>query len=127
MLPFSFQKGNKAAGCEDAPPVAEVSYSIVCDGLGGSGSTKHQVIENGLTVMRTSGYLGSRIVCDSVKNYYSLNQKLISKIITPTADECGEIASIVCGLKECIRENLERKMRELEIDPLLTRKKALFV
>ena len=125
MLPFSFQKGNKAAGCEDAPPVAEVSYSIVCDGLGGSGSTKHQVIENGLTVMRTSGYLGSRIVCDSVKNYYSLNQKLISKIITPTADECGEIASIVCGLKECIRENLERKMRELEIDPLLTRKKAL--
>lgn len=125
MLPFSFQKGNKAAGCEDAPPVAEVSYSVVCDGLGGSGSTKHQVNENGLTTVRTSGYLGSRIVCDSVTNFYRQNYMRIADAIALSTGEHSELASIVCELKECIRESLERQMEELEIDPILTRKKAL--
>lgn len=46
MLPFSFQKGNKAAGCEDAPPVSNIKFSVVCDGLGGAGSTKHKVTPN---------------------------------------------------------------------------------
>ena len=55
MLPFSFQKGNKAAGCEDAPPVSNIKFSVVCDGLGGAGSTKHKVEEAGTVVMRTSG------------------------------------------------------------------------
>ena len=39
MFPFSFQKGNKTAGCEDAPPVSNIRFSVVCDGLGGAGST----------------------------------------------------------------------------------------
>lgn len=43
MFPFSFQKGNKTAGCEDAPPVSNIRFSVVCDGLGGAGSTKHKV------------------------------------------------------------------------------------
>ena len=59
MFPFSFQKGNKTAGCEDAPPVSNIRFSVVCDGLGGAGSTKHKVEEAGTVVMRTSGYLGS--------------------------------------------------------------------
>lgn len=73
MIPFSFQKGNKAAGCEDAPPIANLAYSVVCDGLGGAGSTKHTVLEGvpEKPVVRTSGYLGSRIVCDCVNTYYA--------------------------------------------------------
>ena len=58
MFPFSFQKGNKTAGCEDAPPVSNIRFSVVCDGLGGAGSTKHKVEEAGTVVMRTSGYPG---------------------------------------------------------------------
>ena len=62
MLPFSFQKGNKAAGCEDAPPVSNIRFSVVCDGLGGAGSTKYKVEEAGIPVMRTSAYLGARVL-----------------------------------------------------------------
>lgn len=125
MLPFSFQKGNKSAGCEDAPPVAAVNYSVVCDGLGGSGSTKHQVNENGIPVIRTSGYLGSRIVCDSVTYFYEINYKRIERSLASMTGELGELAAIVYELKECIRESLEKQMEALGIDPILTRKKAL--
>lgn len=72
MIPFSFQKGNKSTGCEDAPPKATVHYSIVCDGLGGAGATKHKVSESQSEelAVRTSGYLGARVVSESVASYY---------------------------------------------------------
>ena len=41
MIPFSFQKSNKGDECEDALPIADERYSIVCDGVGASGLTKH--------------------------------------------------------------------------------------
>lgn len=72
-IPFSFQKGNKVTGCEDASPITCSMYSVVCDGLGGAGSTKHIILEEGTEtpVTRTSGYLGSRIVSNCVEKYYS--------------------------------------------------------
>lgn len=71
-IPFSFQRSNKAAGCEDAPPIAYSMCSIVCDGLGGAGSTRHTVLEEGTgtSAIRTSGYLGARIVSKCVEKYY---------------------------------------------------------
>lgn len=81
MFPFSFQKGNKTAGCEDAPPVSNIRFSVVCDGLGGAGSTKHKVEEAGTVVMRTSGYLGSRVVADSVTDFYDVNYERIANIL----------------------------------------------
>lgn len=125
MLPFSFQKGNKSAGCEDAPPVSEVKYSVVCDGLGGSGSTKHQVNENGLPKIRTSGYLGSRIVSDSVADFYKINYERIAKVLGESTEKLDMLSSIVVEMKECIKCNLEKQMEVLGIDPMLTRKKAL--
>lgn len=68
VIPFMFQKGIKADACEDAPPIATTQYAIVCDGLGGSGYTKHIVPED--TAKRTSAYLGSRIVSECVEKFY---------------------------------------------------------
>ena len=90
MLPFSFQKGNKSAGCEDAPPVANAKYSVVCDGLGGAGSTKHKVEEAGTTALRTSGYLGSRVVADSVVSFYKSNYELFENVLFEQEGCCGQ-------------------------------------
>lgn len=125
MLPFSFQKGNKSAGCEDAPPVANVRYSVVCDGLGGSGSTKHVVSEDGLSKTRTSGYLGSRIVCDSVHDFYEQNYERLKLAVYDKQAGLTGVIAIITELKTKIIDNLNYQMSALGIDPMLTRKKAL--
>lgn len=103
MIPFSFQKGNKAAGCEDAPPIANLAYSVVCDGLGGAGSTKHTVLEGmpEKSVVRTSGYLGSRILCECVNTYYADN---IHEFFTTINDKnrTSIVNSFLLALKEQI-------------------------
>ena len=88
LIPFDFQKGNKAAGCEDAPPVTNEKFSVICDGLGGSGSIKHRIIEKDSTtpVNRTSGYLGSRIVAESVVSYYTQNYSQLEEVIFQKLD-----------------------------------------
>ena len=125
MLPFSFQKGNKAAGCEDAPPIADVRYSVVCDGLGGSGSTKHEVLEDGLPKARTSGYLGSRIVCDSVNVFYEQNYERLTLAMYDGLNNSTGISDIITELKTEITNNLNYQITALGIDPMLTRKRAL--
>lgn len=95
MIPFMFQKGNKSAGCEDSPPVATLHYSIVCDGLGGSGNTKHDVFEGGNEepTKRTSAYLGSRIVSDCVEKFYQthigefISSGLSARVVEPLIQE----------------------------------------
>ncbi len=95
MIPFMFQKGNKSAGCEDSPPVATLHYSIVCDGLGGSGNTKHDVFEGGNKepTKRTSAYLGSRIVSDCVEKFFQthigefISSGLSTRVVEPLIQE----------------------------------------
>lgn len=125
MLPFSFQKGNKAAGCEDAPPVSNIKFSVVCDGLGGAGSTKHKVEEAGTVVMRTSGYLGSRVVADSVTDFYDVNYERIANILFSNGNSVIALQAVIEELKSTIKTALSTKMTKLGIDPMLTRKKAL--
>lgn len=125
MLPFSFQKGNKVSGCEDAPPVAKKQYSIICDGLGGSGSTKHSVKENGQIVYRTSGYLGSRIVSNIVEDFYESNYLQFENAITCYDTNPEGIQNIIQRLKRQISDGLLVKMSDLDIDMELTRNKTL--
>ncbi|MDO5139428.1 MAG: protein phosphatase 2C domain-containing protein, partial [Oscillospiraceae bacterium] len=117
MIPFSFQKGNKTSGCEDAPPIATPSYSIVCDGLGGSGATKHSIMEgdNKTPIMRTSGYLGSRIVCDCVNEYYAQNLDELASAIR-TQDHSSLLNTFLSGLKNKIETAFDEKMKEWGIE-----------
>lgn len=118
MIPFSFQKGNKAAGCEDAPPIANLAYSVVCDGLGGAGSTKHTVHEemSEVPVVRTSGYLGSRIVCSCVDAYYSQN---INELFATTIDmnRTDKVNRFLLALKAQINTAFDANMQKLGITP----------
>ena len=50
---------------EDAPPKATEQLLIVCDGLGGTGQTKHKIGDQ----YYTSAYIGSRCVSDAIKKY----------------------------------------------------------
>lgn len=70
VIPFQFQKSNKGNVCEDAEPYTSKKWSIVCDGLGGSGATKHNVEIDGEKLVRTSGYLGSRLAAEAVNNCF---------------------------------------------------------
>lgn len=125
MLPFSFQKGHKSSGCEDAPPVANVRYSIVCDGLGGAGSTKHKVEEAGVSTMRTSGYLGSRVVANSVSAFYETNYERIARVVLKSNDVVDTLQFLIEELKQRIKDDLSFQMSVLGIDPMLTRNKTL--
>lgn len=125
MLPFSFQKGNKAAGCEDAPPVSNIRYSVVCDGLGGAGSTKHKVNEAGIIATKTSGYLGSRVVADSVNGFYENNYGRLADLIFSYGDSTSFLLPVIEELKNTIKESLSANMSALGIDPMLTRNKTL--
>lgn len=119
MIPFMFQKGNKSAGCEDAPPVATLHYSIVCDGLGGSGNTKHDVFEAGneTPTKRTSAYLGSRIVSDCVENFYqSHTGAFISSGLARDSVE-----SLVGEMKAAISDALAAGLEQYHIEPLRSR------
>lgn len=117
MIPFSFQKEHKKAGCEDAPPVAEISYSIVCDGLGGSGLTKVAVVEDsisGQAVDRTNAYLGARIVSKCTAEYFDKNICHLSQA------ESGEnmredFRAFVLGLKSSIMQSMESAMERLHV------------
>lgn len=124
MIPFSFQKGNKVAGCEDAPPIADSKYTVVCDGLGGAGASKHTVLEeeSGKHITRTSAYLGSRIVCECVNAYYEQN---IFELLTMlrTQDKAFAINGFLSGLKNQISSVFEMKMQKWGITP--SQKRAL--
>lgn len=124
MIPFSFQKGNKAAGCEDAPPVANTRYAIVCDGLGGAGATKHFVSDGDEAPTNyTSGYLGSRIVSSCVDGYYNLYYESMDSIFEET-NECDKNYNVnvfLCKLKDMIVNAFANKMEKYGITPSRSR------
>ena len=124
MIPFMFQKGNKSAGCEDAPPVATLHYSIVCDGLGGSGYTKHDVFEDGSDkpIKRTSAYLGSRIVADCVKNFF---QAHIGEFIS-SGLSTGTVEPLISAMKTEISNAISAGMDAYNIEPTRSRTAKIF-
>lgn len=116
LIPFCFQKGFKATGCEDAPPIAAEHWAIVCDGLGGSGATKHNIIENGEPSVRTSGYIGSRLVADAVDRCFKRFQ--LSGTLDLLFEEQNRTENIqfaIRSMKEEIKAEFEQKVRDWKI------------
>ena len=118
MIPFSFQKGNKSAGCEDAPPIANERFSVVCDGLGGAGSTKHSIVEDGSVTVstRTSAYLGSRIVAECVRSYYLEKYDILSKEMASNSRNTY-MQLFLKSLKDHIQSSFETHMTKWDIKP----------
>lgn len=123
MIPFSFQKGNKPAGCEDSPPVSGQNFSIVCDGLGGAGATKHTIkIEDGSTVVRTSAFLGARIVSGCVSTYFADKTAELSDDMKSKGKQ-AVVESFLSELKNRINSTFDTKRKEWDITP--SQKRAL--
>ena len=110
MIPFSFQKEHKIGKCEDAEPVAEPHYSIVCDGLGGAGLTVHTDPKGN---KHTSAYLGSRIVRDCVLDFFSkagdssIGDSSIKDYVSLNLEK----------LRDNIKSKLKEEMEKLEPKP----------
>lgn len=75
--------------------------------------------------MRTSGYLGSRVVADSVTDFYDVNYERIANILFSNGNSVIALQAVIEELKSTIKTALSTKMTKLGIDPMLTRKKAL--
>lgn len=117
-IPFKFQKSNKGTGCEDAPPKTDCMYSVVCDGLGGAGSTKHTILqdETNIPVVRTSGFLGSRIVSECVAAYYEENAAELFIAINEQ-NRADNVNGFVGRLKDKISADLKESMQKWGIEP----------
>lgn len=83
---------------QDSEPIANDTHLIVCDGLGGDGSSNHFV--NGQTMeIRKSAYLGSRKLSEICNDFYSENyENLLSE---------ESIASCVNSLKDTIKTEFD--------------------
>lgn len=86
---------------QDAEPVAKDTHLIVCDGLGGDGSSNHFV--NGqATDIRKSAYLGSRKLSEICDRYFSEHYEdlLCESAITASVSE------LKCAIKKEFDEHL---------------------
>lgn len=120
VLPFSFQKEHKRTGCEDAPPVSTPEYAIVCDGLGGAGLTRHTLPPQELgdePIVRTSAYLGSRVVCNCVEAYYARNSSELMKSLADSELTEEKILTFLNGLKVSLVETMGTQMEDYGIQP----------
>ena len=117
MIPFGFQIPFKSSGCEDAPPVYSDRCSVVCDGLGGSGSRRHcKASEKGKTMEEhTSAYIGSRLVADCVTRFIDQNYDALQTAACSQADGTESIPGMLSRLKKEITADLERGMAEYRI------------
>ncbi len=79
---------------EDAPPEATEKLLIVCDGLGGTGQTKHKIGDQ----YYTSAYIGSRCVSDAIKKYCDEQQRELWT---------DDIATMTKKLKQYLASQLE--------------------
>ena len=82
---------------QDAPPIATDKYIIVCDGLGGDGSSKHAVDGN-TEVLQKSAYLGSRKVSGICNDFFEANYEALLNPLT--------IKSTLMQLKNTIKAEL---------------------
>ena len=152
--PFQYQKPNKEF-CEDALPVADKRYSIICDGLGGSGSTKCLgTDDSGDQMTRTSAYWGARIVSKRVREYFDAEYENLKTRMSETdgtsvlslenninatrnANDSGSnvqsastgietLKNFAAGLRNKIAEALEAKRVEWGVEPPRSRALKLF-
>lgn len=114
VIPFEFQIGKKAA-CEDAPPVVNQSYALVCDGMGGAGTSLVQLVnEAGEMYTRTNAYIGSRIVSNSANEYLDSCLDEIKSAVLNCDD--SKLRSIVNGLKGKIVSDLNAALVKYNIE-----------
>lgn len=130
MIPFEFQRektGRSPGGCEDALPVANEAYSVVCDGLGGAGMTKHTVLEDGAESLseRTSAYLGARIVSECVNSYYNRHHDELATIMS-VRDRGERVKVLLEELKSEINDAFQLYMEKWQIEPSLGKTKKTF-
>lgn len=112
IVPFLFQKEIKPNACEDAKPIATTQYAIVCDGLGGSGFTKHKIPEGteGFTI-KTSAYVGSRIVSACVEKFYQEHWEALAA----SDQDIAEIGKSVESLKGNLEATIQSYVEELQV------------
>lgn len=90
---------------QDAPPVANDKFIIICDGLGGDGSAKHIIGLNGET--QKSAYIGSRLLANICTEFFADNyEALLSR--DKVNDSIGVLKS---KIKEIFTEHLSKYPR----------------
>lgn len=91
---------------EDAPPEATEKLLIVCDGLGGTGQTKHKIGDQ----YYTSAYIGSRCVSDAIKKYCDEQQRELWT---------DDIATMTKKLKQYLASQLEACIQGYKLEKSL--------
>lgn len=101
---------------EDAPPEANEKFLIVCDGLGGTGQTKHKIGDQYFT----SAYIGSRCVSDAAKKYCEDRKgELWHEDIAMVTQKLKDYLAL--RLEECIQNyHLEKTLKGNMIELLPT-------
>lgn len=89
---------------QDAQPVADDRYMVVCDGLGGDGGTVH-CVGGSESECRKSAYIGSRKVSQIVSDFYSRNYDAFMSPKTIDSALAALKETIVSGLNACLEEN----------------------
>ena len=91
---------------EDAPPEATEKLLIVCDGLGGTGQTKHKIGDQ----YYTRAYIGSRCVSDAIKKYCDEQQRELWT---------DDIATMTKKLKQYLASQLEACIQGYKLEKSL--------
>ena len=114
MIPVKMQIGNKAA-CEDAPPVVNQSHAIVCDGMGGAGSSQIQLVsDKGEVYTRTNAYIGSRIVSYAADIYLSSHLEEIKASVVKL--DYSKLNFIINGLKDKIISEMNEGLIKYNVE-----------
>lgn len=127
MIPFSLQRGNKAGGCEDAPPLAASQYLVVCDGVGASGMTKHtSPYSNGdLSGTHTSAYFGARIVSKAAEKFFvNAPEFADAQFASDATDDSRQ--QYVRQLKAHVKNELDRSVSDFQIQAIPSKTLKVF-
>lgn len=127
MIPFSLQRGNKAGGCEDAPPLASSQHLVVCDGVGASGMTKHTspYSTGDLSGTHTSAYFGARIVSKAAEQFFLNAPELVNAQFASEATDDSR-QQFVRQLKAHIQNELNRSVSDFQIQAIPSKTLKVF-
>lgn len=76
---------------EDAPAIADEKYVVICDGVGGGGQNKHTVDGE----VRSSAYLGSRLLSKTCKEFFDANYDRICENMANAGEIVAELKSTI--------------------------------